>query len=69
MADPTFLVTFAAGIVAIAFASASAFRAWRGWLDLKRIEIGRDPPAGAAAEIIDLRQRIRRLESIADGEA
>ena len=63
------LVMFAAGTVAVAIATVSAFRAWRGWLDLKRLEIGRDRPGGTASEITDLRQRIRRLESIADGEA
>ena len=64
-----FLVMFAAGPLAIAIASLSAFRAWRGWLDLKRLEIGRDRPGGSGSEITDLRQRIRRLESIADGES
>ena len=69
MADPALLlVMFAAGTVAIAIATATAFRAWRDWLDLKRLEIGRNRPGGAPSEITDLRRRIRRLESIADGE-
>jgi hypothetical protein len=44
-------------------------RGWTGWLDLRRNEIDRghrDTPA--AREIAELRQRIRKLESIADGE-
>ena len=69
MADPALLlVMFAAGTVAVAIASATAFRAWRDWLDFKQLEIGRRRPGGTPAEISDLRQRIRRLESIADGE-
>lgn len=70
MTDPALLlVMFAAGTVAVAIATATALRVWRDWLDLKRLEIGRNRPGGAAPEITDLRQRIRRLESIADGEA
>jgi hypothetical protein len=69
MADPALLlVMFAAGTIAVAIATATVFRAWWDWLDLKRLEIGRNRTGGTPSEITDLRQRIRRLESIADGE-
>ena len=48
-----------------------ALRAWQGWLDLKRLELGGDASAkrgGGMAELIemaDLRERVRKLESIA----
>ncbi len=51
---------------------ASTLVAWRGWLDLKRRELG-DRLADAAAgdtrlriEIADVRERLKRLEAIAD---
>jgi hypothetical protein len=48
----------------------AALHAWRGWLDLKRLEIeqrgGTSAPA-ARIEIADLRERVRKLEAIAAG--
>lgn len=52
----------------------TALRAWQGWLDLKRLEIGArgegraEAQGGSMVELIemaDLRERIRKLESIA----
>ena len=51
----------------------AALRAWSGWLDLKRLELGsaqqgRVREGGGMAELIemaDLKERIRKLESIA----
>ena len=51
---------------------------WKSWLDLKRCEIGAEPPmrsvpaaatanAGNRIELADLRERIRKLEAIAAG--
>ncbi|WP_129792638.1 hypothetical protein [Sphingosinicella sp. CPCC 101087] len=69
MSNPfVLLVLFGTATIAIAIATAAAFRIWRDWLDLKRAGMRRDPPGSAGCEITDLRQRIRRLESIADGE-
>lgn len=68
METPVILVMFAAGTVAVAFTTFSAFRAWRGWLDLKRLEMRRERTGAAHSEIGELRQRIRRLESIAEGD-
>lgn len=57
----------------IAFA---ALRAWRGWLDLRRFEIAarqeseRDTPdlaPGVRIEMANLKERLRKLEAIAQG--
>jgi hypothetical protein len=53
----------------LAYGSTAALRLWTDWLALKRLELGegaRRTPA--RLELADLRQRIRRLESIADGD-
>lgn len=52
---------------------AATLRGWQGWLELKRLELGtpgqtREAPRGGMAErieIADLKERIRKLESIA----
>ena len=55
------------GLAAIALALAS-MAALRGWLDLRRAAIGSSPPpAPARSELSALRERIRRLEAIAEG--
>ena len=50
----------------------AGLRAWRGWLDLKRLELagqaGAARETGGMVELIemaDLKERIRKLESIA----
>ncbi len=47
-------------------------RGWQGWLDLKRMELSSGHPsapahggAGERIEIADLKERIRKLESLA----
>ena len=60
-------------LVGLTIALAAALKGWQGWLEVKRIELG---SAGAGAgeprsaameriEIADLKERIRKLESIA----
>ena len=51
-----------------------ALRAWRGWLDLKRFEIASerreetpDPTPGVRIEMANLKERLRKLEAIAQG--
>jgi hypothetical protein len=69
----TLLAVLAAVVVAIAMLSLAALRGWDGWLDLRRQEIvargggSRSAPAAARLELADLRDRVRRLEAIADG--
>ena len=67
--SPLFLLALAVAATAIIIlCSAAALRAWSQWLDLKRLQQRRMPGPLHRVDIVDLRQRIRRLESIADGE-
>ena len=53
----------------------SGLRAWRGWLDLRRCEIAQadrlpeaaGPAPAARIEMADLKERLRKLEAIANG--
>jgi hypothetical protein len=74
MRDPATLVAvLAAAVVALAMLSLAALKGWDGWLQLRRHELDRSaqrrtPPAGAAgAELAELKERVRRLEAIANG--
>jgi hypothetical protein len=70
MSDPTALLalgstaTLGIGVTAIA-----ALKGWHEWLELKRAEIDaprrRRSPRGV--ELANLRERIKRLEAIANG--
>lgn len=62
-------LTALAATIVIAVA---ALQAWRDWIGLQRLAIDRRvdaaPPSPAARiELADLRERVRRLESIAAG--
>ena len=47
--------------------STASLRAWRQWLEVKRLEItGRSGPR-AWTELSELRRRVRRLEALASG--
>ena len=72
MADPALLVALgSAGTLAVSATAATALKGWNEWLEVRRLELegGRAPPAseGAPADIVELRERVRRLEAIADG--
>ena len=74
MQDPAAIVALAGSAVAgLGLFSAAALRAWTDWLELRRIEIGsgrrRRPSPAPAADLGELRERVRRLESIASGTA
>lgn len=56
----------------------AALSAWRGWLELKRMQLGGSTPrassgdegdadAGALIELASVKERLRRLEAIASG--
>lgn len=59
------------GLVALGITLLAGLRAWRGWLDLKRLELeanraeDRQSPAIERIEMADLKERIRKLEAIA----
>ena len=62
----------AAALGATAMLCLTFLRAWRGWLEVRRLEISRDtfPPPGEAGiriELADVRERLRKIEAIADG--
>jgi hypothetical protein len=49
----------------------TGLRAWRGWLELRRLEIarGHDAPdeTGVRIELASVRERLKKLEAIASG--
>lgn len=53
--------------LAVALVSAAGLRAWRQWLEMKRLEIAGDSNAGPRAQLGELRRRVRRLEALANG--
>lgn len=76
----TSTLILAATIIAVtAMACFTAARAWRGWLDLKRLELAaRRAPSEAAQEAAEddigvrielaaVRERLKKLEAIASG--
>lgn len=74
MSDPASILSIAsAGTLAIGLAATAALRGWQEWLDLRRLEIGarrgRGPGRSGARrpEIVELKDRVRRLEAIANG--
>ncbi len=64
-----------AWIAIVLIVSFAALRAWRGWLELKRLEIASrtsdarptDPEPGLRIELASVKERLRRLEAIANG--
>ena len=64
------------GLAGIGIVTLGALRGWKGWLELKRLELqaarGGDtapavPTAASRIELADLKERIRKLEAIAAG--
>ena len=76
MGDPvTILILAVASVAGLALASAAGLRGWRGWLDLKQLELARGqvldrsvPSPAARIELADLKERVRKLEAIANGD-
>ena len=67
-------VIMAALLVAVSVLSYALLRGWEDWLRLRRLELnqgdGRPLPSAARRrlELVDLKDRVKRLEAIADGE-
>ena len=58
------------GLTGLCVTVAAGLKGWQGWLEVKRMELAgaRREPRGEAAELIemaDLKERVRKLESIA----
>ncbi|GAC1573214.1 MAG: hypothetical protein NVS3B5_02640 [Sphingomicrobium sp.] len=73
MNDPTSIALMGASLVATLLVAAIALlKGWKGWLDLKRLELASREhaglvPTGGRIELADLRERVRKLEAIAAG--
>jgi hypothetical protein len=74
MSDLELIIAVAAGLAAFLIAVAALLRGWSLWLTLKREQmdnrgaLGRAAPSPAQRiELADLKERVRRLEAIANG--
>ena len=72
MSEAMTTITMASfGLAALSIALFAGLAGWQGWLEVKRLELAgtarREPrsPAGDLIEMADLKERIRKLESIA----
>ncbi len=67
------LLIIAALLAGLALLSFGLLRGWEDWLRLRRLELGRSGPrplpsrARHRLELIDLKDRVKRLEAIANG--
>ncbi len=66
----TLIALAGSSLAGLSIAAYAGLKGWQGWLDLKRLELAaqRTPERGPAMdriEMADLRERIRKLESIA----
>ncbi|HEY5723571.1 MAG TPA: hypothetical protein VIT45_14760 [Allosphingosinicella sp.] len=76
MGEPmTILILAFATVLGLASTSLAALKGWRGWLNLKQLELARaqypdhSPPSAAGRiELADLKERVRKLEAIANGD-
>lgn len=72
MTDPMTMITLAStSLAGLSIATFAALRGWQGWLEVKRLELAgsgrpeRRSPAGDLIEMADLKERVRKLETIA----
>lgn len=72
MTEPMTLIALAgSGLIGLSIAAFAGLKGWQGWLDLRRLELAgqrSNEPRGPAMdriEMADLKERIRKLESIA----
>jgi hypothetical protein len=68
MSDPVSLVVTAAiATIGLAATALVALRCWQDWLEVKRLELERRGPRALSSDLAVLRERVRRLEAIANG--
>jgi len=72
MSEPATTIILASfGLIGLAIAALAMLKGWQGWLEVRRLELAgvrRERGGGEAADLIemaDLRERVRKLESIA----
>ena len=67
------LLILALLLAGVAMLSGALLRGWEDWLRVRRLELGQSGPrplpsaAARRLELIDLKDRVKRLEAIADG--
>ena len=64
------LIAAGAAVAIAAMLCLAALKAWRGWLELRRMELARgsgQSEIGLRIELAALRERLKRLEEIASG--
>ncbi len=62
------IITASFSLAALIITATASLRAWHGWLEVKRLELGSGKgraPASDRIEIADLKERVRKLEAIA----
>ena len=73
MGNIDLLVTMGSvGVAGLTIVMAAALKGFDGWLELKRVELGRKSPPGAPLpvariELAEIKDRVRKLEAIASG--
>jgi len=75
MSEPMTMMAMAGfGLSGLGMAVFAGLKGWQGWLELKRMEIASPRATGASRgpvadriELADLRERVRKLETIAAG--
>ena len=73
MSDPSTTIILASfGLIGLAIAALAMLKGWQGWLEVRRLELagvrrerGGSGDAADLIEMADLRERVRKLESIA----
>ena len=72
MTDPMTMMALAGfGLASVAMVTAATLKGWQGWLELKRLELSGSQTVARGAgpaeriEMADLKERIRKLESLA----
>ncbi|MFD0849154.1 hypothetical protein [Sphingosinicella sp.] len=66
------IVITAGAILGLGMLASIAAWCWKGWLELKRAELGNGravagPPVSGRIDVADLKERVRKLEAIAAG--
>ena len=67
----TMMIMAATSLAGLGIATFAGLRGWQGWLEVKRLELAGNArseqrsPAGDMIEVADLKERVRKLESIA----
>ena len=71
MSEPFALLAMAsAGTLALGVTAVATLKGWHDWLELRREQLEKRSRRGASrrpAELTELRERVKRLEAIANG--